>query len=139
MRAQGFEVELGARPSERWTTRAVYAYVDTENRTPGSANRGNPLARRPHHALTASVDWQTPLAGLTLGGDVRLVGDSFENASNTIPLDGYAVVTLRASMPVGDKVELFGRVENVTDAEYQTAAGYASPGRGAFLGARAKF
>lgn len=139
VRAQGFEVELGARPSDRWTTRAVYAYVDTENRTPGSANRGNPLARRPHHALTASVDWQTPLAGLTLGGDVRLVSDSFENASNTVPIDGYAVATLRASLPVGDKVELFGRVENVTDAEYQTAAGYGSPGRGAFLGARARF
>jgi vitamin B12 transporter len=139
VRAQGFEVELGARPSDRWTTRAVYAYVDAENRTPGSAYRGNPLARRPHHALTASVDWQTPLAGLTLGGDVRLVSDSFENASNTVPLDGYAVATLRASLPVGEKVELFGRIENLTDAEYQTAAGYGTPGRGAFVGARARF
>lgn len=139
VRAQGFEVELGARPSDRWTARAAYAYVDTENRTAGSANLGNALARRPRHALTVSADWQTPLAGLTLGGDVRLVGDSFDNAANTVRLDGYALATLRASLPVGENVELFGRIENVTDADYQTAAGYGTPGRGGFVGARAKF
>jgi len=139
VRAQGFEVELGARPSDRWTTRAVYAYVDAENRTPGSANRGNPLARRPHHALTASVDWQTPLAGLMLGGDVRLVSDSFEDAGNFVPIEGYAVGTLRASLPIDERFELFGRIENVTDAQYQTAAGYGTPGRGGFVGARVRF
>ncbi|OZA92384.1 MAG: TonB-dependent receptor [Erythrobacter sp. 34-65-8] len=136
VRAQGFELELGARPSERLTARAVYAYVETENRTLGSARLGNTLARRPRHALTVSADWQVPLAGLTLGADVRLVGDSFDNAANTVPLDGYEVVTLRASLPVGDTVELFGRVENLFDTQYQTAAGYAQAGRGAFVGAR---
>ncbi|QYU66469.1 TonB-dependent receptor [Leptolyngbya sp. 15MV] len=139
VRAQGFEVELGARASDRWTARAAYAYIDTENRTVGSANLGNSLARRPRHALTVSADWQTPLAGLTLGGDVRLVSDSFDNAANTVRLDGYALATLRASLPVGENVELFGRIENVTDADYQTAAGYGTPGRGGFVGARAKF
>lgn len=136
VRAQGFELELGARPHERLTARAVYAYTDTENRTPGSARLGNELARRPHHALTVSADWQAPLAGLTLGADVRLVGDSFDDAGNTVPLDGYEVVTLRAGLPVGERVELFGRIENLFDTRYQTAAGYAQAGRGAFVGAR---
>ncbi|RIV81272.1 TonB-dependent receptor plug domain-containing protein [Pelagerythrobacter aerophilus] len=138
-RAQGVEVELGARPSDRVTTRAVYAYVDTENRTAGSANQGNVLARRPQHALTLSADWRTPLRDFTIGGDVRMVSDSFENATNTTPLDGYALASVRASLPFGERFELFGRVENLFDTDYQTAAGYGTPGRSAYIGARAQF
>ncbi|MDN3645072.1 TonB-dependent receptor [Pontixanthobacter aestiaquae] len=139
VRAQGFEVELGANPSNTFGVAAVYAYVDTQNRTAGAANEGNILARRPKHALTFTADWETPLAGLTVGGDIRMVGDSFDDAGNFTRLDGYHVVTLRASVPFGETVELFGRVENIFDEEYQTAAGFGTPGRGAFVGARATF
>ena len=138
VRTQGLEIELGANPSDRFSVRAAYAYVDAKNRTPGSANEGNVLARRPKHALTFSADWETPLAGFTIGGDIRMVGDSFDDAGNFTRLDGYALVTLRASLPVGEHVELFGRVENLLDKDYQTAAGYGTPGRGAFIGARVK-
>ncbi len=106
-----------------------------------SANRltGKDLARRPRHAVTVSADWETPLAGLTLGADLRLVGDSFDDAAGTVPLDGYVVATLRASVPVSVGVEVFGRVENLTDEAYQTVAGYNTPGRSGFIGARARF
>ena len=139
VRAEGIELELGARPSDRWVTRAVYAWVDTENRTPGVANEGNVLARRPRHALTLSADWRTPLADFTLGGDVRMVSDSFDDAANFVPIDGYALASLRASLPFGERFELFGRVENLFDADYQTAAGYGTASRSAYVGARAKF
>lgn len=137
-RAQGVELELGARPSERLSVSAVYALIDTEDRTDGAANAGNDLARRPRHALTVFADWVTPLAGLTLGGDVRLVGDSFDNAANTRTLDGHVVADLRASLPVGERLELFGGVENLFDVEYQTVLGYGQPGRGAFVGVRVR-
>ena len=45
---------------------------------------------------------------------------------------------LAGCAPVAERVELFGRIENVWDEQYQTAAGYASPGRGAFVGVRLK-
>ncbi|MBX9643421.1 MAG: TonB-dependent receptor, partial [Novosphingobium sp.] len=63
----------------------------------------------------------------------------FDNASNSVPLDGYALVTLRASMPLGEHFELFGRVENVTDESYQTVAGYGTYGRSAYGGVRLKW
>ncbi|NMW31738.1 TonB-dependent receptor [Altererythrobacter sp. RZ02] len=139
VRAQGVELEAGANPSDTFGVRVAYAYTDTENRTAGGANEGNVLARRPEHALTFSADWETPLYGLTIGGDIRLVGDSFDNASNTARLDGYQLFTLRAALPVGENLELFGRVENLMDEDYQTAAGFGTAGRGAFVGARTKF
>ncbi|MFM5884031.1 MAG: TonB-dependent receptor plug domain-containing protein [Novosphingobium sp.] len=130
-RAQGFEAELGARLSETLSARAAYTYLEAINR-----DSGRDLARRPRHALSASLDWTTPLAGLVLGGDLRLVGDSFDDAFNTVPLDGYALATVRARLPIGDHFELYGRIENLTDARYETAAGYGTYGRSAYAGVR---
>ncbi len=138
-RAQGVEAELGARPTDTLHLQAAYTYLETENRTAGTANFGKDLARRPSHALTLSSDWTTPLAGLTLGADLRVVGDSFDNASNSTRLDGYALTTLRASFPVTEQVELYGRVENLFDQTYQTVATYGTWGRSAYIGIRARY
>ncbi|QWC55899.1 TonB-dependent receptor [Erythrobacter sp. 3-20A1M] len=137
-RAQGVEVELGRDLGANLSTRLAYAFTDTENRTPGDAREGNDLARRPRHALTASLDWRSPLAGLVLGGDVRLVSDSFDDNFNATRLDGYALTTLRASLPVGERFELYGRVENLFDVDYTSVVGYGTPGRSAYVGARLK-
>ena len=131
-RAQGFEVEFGLAPTERLRASAAYSYLDAEDRA-----SGNTLARRPRHALTATLDWTAPL-GVMLGGDVRLVGDSFDDAGNFVPLDGYVLTDLRASVPLGERFELYGRIENLFDARYTEVAGYGTRGRAAFVGARVR-
>jgi vitamin B12 transporter len=68
-----------------------------------------------------------------------MVGDSFDNPSNSVRLDGYALVTLRAAMALTDALELYGRIENLFDTDYQTVAGYGSYPRAATIGVRAKF
>lgn len=129
-RAQGFEVEFGLAPSERLRTSVAYSYLDAKDRANGAQ-----LARRPRHALTAAVDWTSPI-GLVLGGDVRLVGDSFDDAAGAVPLDGHALADLRASLPLGERFELYGRIENLFDARYTEVAGYGTRGRAGFVGAR---
>ncbi|QZH74387.1 MAG: TonB-dependent receptor [Erythrobacter sp.] len=129
-RAQGVEAEFRARVAEGLVFGAAYAFTDTENRA-----TGNSLARRPRHAATLTGEWQATYS-LTLGADVRIVSDSFDDAGNFVRLDGYEVLTLRAAFDVSDTVQLFGRVENVWDEQYQTAAGYGTRGRAAFVGAR---
>ena len=133
-RAEGVEVELDAHPSDRWQFHAAYAYTKAVNRL-----TGKDLARRPRHALNLAADWRSPLHDLTLGADVRLVGDSFDNASNTRRIDRHALLTLRASLPVTDRFELYGRIENVADSRYETVAGYGTPRRAAYAGVRARF
>lgn len=131
-RAEGFEVELGLSPAPALRTQVAYSYVKAIDRAAGTD-----LARRPRHALTGSIDWRTPLSA-TIGGDVHLVGDSFDDAANRTPIDGHALFDLRASMPLGERVELFGRVENLFDAEYVEVTGYGTRLRTAFVGARLK-
>ena len=136
-RAQGIEVEAGLAVTDGLGLSAVYALIDTEDRTAGSANQGNTLARRPRHAATLSADW-SPVDDISLAADLRLVSRSFDNAGNSVPLAGYAVATLRGSWDISQQVQLFGRIENLTDETYQTAAGYAQAGRSAYVGARLK-
>ena len=132
-RAEGFEVELGLSPAPALRTQVAYSFTRATDRTAGTD-----LARRPRHALTGSADWRTPLADATIGGDVRLVGDSFDDAANGVPIDGHALFDLRASVPLGERLGLYGRVENLFDTDYVEVAGYGTRGRTAFVGARLK-
>ena len=141
-RATGFELELGAKIGETLHGQVAYTYVKSTDRTRGSFNEGTDLARRPRHALTASLDWTPinsgPLTGLALGGDIRLVSDSYDFAGEFGRLDSYALGTVRASVPLGEHIEVFGRIENVTNEDYVTAGDYGTAGRSAFVGVRAK-
>ncbi len=67
---------------------------------------------------------------------MRLVGDSFDDPANAVRIDGHVLVDLRASIPLTDGLELYGRVENLFDASYVEVAGYGTRGRTAFVGAR---
>lgn len=133
-RAEGFELEGDWALSDNFTARASYSYTKSIDRA-----TGKDLARRPRNALSAGFDWTTPLAGLKLGADLRLVSDSFDNAGNTVRLDGYGLVTVRASVPLGEHFELYGRVENLGDVKYQTVANYGTYGRSGFVGIRTRW
>ena len=134
-RAQGVEFETGLRITPELSTRFVYSFTDTENRTPGDPDKGKHFARRPEHMVSASLEWESQ-SGLALGLDVRVVGDAWDNRSNTVKLGSYALGDVRASYRINDMVELFGRVENVWDEHYATAAGYGTEGRAAYIGVR---
>lgn len=135
VQARGVEMEATLRPADGLEILAAYTILDTQLRS--GPNAGNEQGRRPGEALTLSADWQTPFGGLTLGGDLRVVSDSFDTNANAFRLGSYEVVTVRASLPLSDTIELFGRVENVLDADYQTARGFNTAGRGVFGGVRA--
>ena len=41
-------------------------------------------------------------------------------------------------MPVSGQISVYARVDNLFDADYQTVAGYGTPGRAAYGGVRVK-
>jgi vitamin B12 transporter len=137
-RAQGVELEGLYEVAEGLSARLAWSYVETEDRTPGSPEFGNTLARRPRNALSLGAEWRVADQGPTLGADLRWSSASFDDAANTVRLAPYAVLDLTARWPVTRMVELYGRIENAWNERYQTAAGYASPPRGAFAGARVR-
>lgn len=136
-RAEGVEFALALRPIDALRIDASYTYTHAENRTRGTSF-GQDLARRPRDVVSVSADYRLPV-GLSVGGTILMVGDSFDYAALDPRLDGYVLASIRAEMPITRNVSLYGRVENLFDEHYQTVAGYGSTGRAAYGGIRLRF
>lgn len=141
-RAEGVELGLWMQPVPNLTVQAQYSLVDTENRSRepdffGRSNFGNALARRARDSASFLIDWQSPF-GPALGTTVLMVGDTFDDVANTVRLDSYVRVDLRASFSITQALEVYGRVENLFDEAYQTAFRFGVPGRAAYAGVRLK-
>ena len=133
-RAQGAEIEVTLNPVEGLDLALAYSLVDTRDRSPGSANFDRHLARRPVHGVNVSADRKWAF-GLSTGATLRMASDAVDPTAPA-DLDGYVLLDLRASYPIGNHIEIYGRVENVFDADYETAYGYSTYGRAAYGGIR---
>jgi len=137
-RAKGIEATLALKPADALNVTASYSYIDARDRSGRPAFDGKRLPRRAAHAVSLSADYDWSF-GLSTGATLTMVGDSFDNAANSVRLDGYALAGVRASLPVGQNFEIYGRVDNLFDADYATAAGFGTYGRAAYGGVRARF
>ena len=132
-RAQGLELALTLRPVNALRVQAGYGHVKATN-----AATGRDLLRRPRHSVNASVDYDWTF-GLKTGATITHVDASFDNEANTRKLAGYVLVDLRAALPVTRTIELYGRIENLFDAQYETSFLYGTPRRAAYVGVRLAF
>lgn len=128
--ARGWEAGLALRPIDGFDVAFNYSQVDAIDET-----TGNRLARRAEESFNLVADYRMK-NGIGIGATVLVVGDSFDNASNTRQLDGYVVTDIRASFGLTENLEVFGRIENLFDAEYETVFRYGQPGRAASGGVR---
>lgn len=137
VKTEGVELGFALQPADQLNIQANYTLTDAINRSAGG-NFGNRLELRPQHSGSLTLDWQTPWK-LKLGSTLLLAGDSFDNAANTVRLDGYVLASLRAAYPVTGAVEIYGRVDNMFDTDYVQVARYNTYGRNAHVGVRARF
>ncbi len=98
------------------------------------------LARTPRHELVLGFDTQL-MGALNAGMDVRYVADV--EASPFAPVDNkvgdFTVVGANVSYDFSDTTQAYLRVENLFDEDYETAGGFNTPGRSAYVGLRASF
>ncbi|MEL6792467.1 MAG: TonB-dependent receptor, partial [Pseudomonadota bacterium] len=137
---QGVEVMAAVEPIDGLLLTATYTYTDTEG--PADAIE----VRRPEHEGAFRVDYTFMDGRANIGGDVRFVLDNvdsdFTSASfgaGTVDLEDYAVFGVHGSYRFNDNVQLFGRVENLTDEDYVEVDGFATRGITGFAGVRLTF
>jgi vitamin B12 transporter len=136
--AEGVELQGSWQASDRLSFTANYTYDDVEDRSPGSPTYGLQLARRPKNAANLSGAYLWPIK-LRTEVAVRYAGESFNDDAHYNALKGYTLVDLRASYPLRDNLELYGRIENLTDQHYEVAYQYGTLGRAAYGGVRVSF
>jgi vitamin B12 transporter len=130
-RATGVEAEISARLSD-----AVSATVNYTNLSDVDLATGLQLARRPQNSGNATVTWM-PLSELSLGISATYIGKRFDDAGHFTPLSEATKINWFASYKLNERLELFGRVENLFGNRAEPVAGYGAPGRAYYAGVRA--
>ena len=139
-RSTAHGIELGGllEASDQLTVTANYTWTHIEDVSPGSSTYGNELPRRPAYSGNASANYVWPFQVSTELA-LRYSGPSFDDAANQIRLGGYVLLDFRTSLPINDHLQLYARVQNLTDHHYEVAYQYGTFGRSAYIGARASF
>lgn len=128
--SQGIEL-VGAYSVTEWlNVSANYTFIDAED------GDGNELTRLPENSanVTISLNPGGPFAGSVI---VRHNGE--EANTNGTDLDSWTRLDLTGSYDINEKVELYGRIENLFDEDYQQILGYGTPGTSGSLGIRLRF
>lgn len=103
---------------------------------PRDASTGKLLARRAQRHAQLRAD--LPAGDWTLGAEWQASSSRFDNATNTAArrLPGHALLNLDAQLPLSLQWQLNLRVDNAFNRAHDTAYGYASAPRSAFVGVR---
>lgn len=129
VRSRGVEAEAELSFGARWNWRAAYTYTDAADRDSGLA-----LRRIPAHSATLTATY-APTRRLALASTLIWNGREPDAPTDN---NSFARLDLRASYKIARGAELFGRVENATDTDYQDVSGFGEPGVVAFAGLRVK-
>ncbi len=128
-RIRGLEAVVDARFLD-WDLGANLTLLDPLNRGSGP-NRDNLPPRRAEWSLR--VDLDRAFGRFSLGATLLAVGRRYDDIANTLELDAYATVDLRAEYRLAQAWRIQARADNLFDEDYETASFYNQPGRSLFL------
>lgn len=134
-RSFGFENTFEAEITREVGLTVNHTYLQARDNTTGAA-----LAISPRHSGNARLTYAPDaVEGLDTWVQMRAATASYDPAGATTYLGGYALWDLGASYAINEWATVYGRLDNLTDKQYQTRNGYEQGGRAGFVGVRAKF
>lgn len=130
-------IELGATLPLGDRAQLGFAYTYTDARRPDRVVGEKRIGLVPYHELAVTLDADIT-DQLSAGLAIKHAAGRMDDFGNT-PMPDFTVVNAEASYAVSDSAEAYLRIENLFDEDYETSAGYNTPGRSAFVGLRARF
>lgn len=135
----GVELGLTVMPLDNLTMRASWTWMD------GTDAEGAELTRRPENSGSVSFNYAFLDNKANLNLTVIYVGeqkDDFYDANynvSQVSLDPYTLVNLAGSYQLTEKAQIYARVENLLDQDYEEVYTYGSPGITAYGGFKVTF
>jgi vitamin B12 transporter len=136
-RAKGIELAAQGRVGV-FFAEGNYSWIAAEDRSTGSSDFGSQLVRVPRHLANLEAGVDLPV-GLRASVAARYSGETFDRTGSATVLPDYWLIDLRAQWRIAEALTLQGRIENLTDKDYETVSGYGTLGRTVFLGIRSRF
>lgn len=142
-RRQGVEVSATVDFFNGLTMTGAYTYTDASEQTVAGGPRLAEV-RRPRHtgSLNAAYVFHDNRARVFAEAvfNGKMADDAYIGfMPRRVTLAGYTVVNVGGSFKVNETVEVFGRIDNLFDRDYQEVYGYNTPGLTAFAGMKATF
>lgn len=128
-RSRGVEVEGRVTVRPGLSLDLTYSYTDAIN-----AGTGLALLRQPKHKGAIIASYQ-PTQRFSVSASGIFNG---RESDVPAPNNGFIRLDLRAAYALSEKLEIYGRVENVTDTDYQDISGYGEAGTAAYGGLRVR-
>lgn len=131
---EGFEVYAGVMLIDDLELSAHYTFTETEDKATSEE-----LLRRPENKVSVKLSYDAEPFSANLS--VSYIGQREDNDFSTFPaarvkLDSYTLVDLAASYRLCPYAEIFARVENIFDEDYQEVLGYGTLGAAGYGGIR---
>ncbi len=141
--SSGIEFFFTANPFNNVQFKSSYTYTKSINKSEDSKDFNKQLLRRPKYKITSSINYSFS-NGLNLNTEIIFIGQREDMDFGIFPaqrvkLKSYTLVNFTASYDILYAIQLFGRVDNLFDAEYEEVLGYATPGLSGYAGVKLSF
>jgi vitamin B12 transporter len=132
---EGIEINGTFRPIESLIISANYTYTDTEDK-----DTGEKLLRRPTHKGSLNILYKFLDKG-NINLDINFVGkrDDWTPYPKRGELGDYALVNMAVSYDIHQNLQIFSRIENLFDRDYEDVWGYGTAGFSFFGGLKLSF
>lgn len=129
-RTSGVELSVGTQLTQRVYVSANYTYTDTLDLTNNSY-----LVRRPRNKVGITARCEVSDRA-TVNAYLLHVGNrpDFDAFGGIISLEDYITLNLSGTYRLSDRWELFGRLDNLTDADYEEVFAFATAGVSGYAG-----
>jgi vitamin B12 transporter len=114
--------------------------------TLGQDANATQLPRRPKHLASLHVVYRPVREKFDISLGLKYTGNQQDNEfsaffseSQRAELKDFYLVNLSANYKITDRLEVYGRIENLFDKKYEEALSYGGPGFRAFIGLKGQF
>lgn len=138
-RINGVEVGLTVVPIDNLTIRGAYTYTNGED------SSGAELIRRAPNIASLSINYAFLDNKANVNFAIQYTGEQKDWAydanwaKSVVTLDAYTLVNVAASYQMTEKAQIFGRVDNLFNQDYEQVYTYGSPGIAAYGGVKVTF
>jgi len=131
---RGVELTLEAKFGKQWRIDGAYTHLD-------AVENGVKEIRRPDNMASLNFAWRDLSdrfgATATIRYNGRMTDNYFGATTQTKILPAFTLVNFDADWKISRNFQLYGRIENLLDKDYEEVYGYRTQGRAAYVGIRA--
>ena len=137
---QGVELTASVAMSDRLVINAAYTYTDSVEADGAGGYRDE--IRRARHTGSLNLAWQA-MDNLQINTNAQYNGSQTDvyfppwpAPSQTVTMDDYRLININANYSASDQLDIYLRLDNLLDDDYEEVFGYQTLGFGASLGLR---